>query len=1244
GNHLVGDVTGDGNLDVVISETALASPDFEAATHTIRVYPGNGDGTFGAEQAIASEGGETSLQQIADVNGDGRFDVIVTDSADGSIAGYYPQQAAGTLGGRVGLPLDFALLNALRVADINGDDLPDLVTSTFSSSFRPSVSWRAGLGAGDFGPAINIASYDSYRSYNDVQVVDLDGDSDLDVIRIGDLLDDETGPVAVYLNQTGENPMLLVPPASGRYLAGDFLELGVHFGFPIEVTGTPRLALEVGSEVVYADYVSGSGNSTLTFHFEVTATDVDLDGVQLASNLIDLNGGALTAPLGGDAVLEFPSLQFDGVTVNGAGPLVQMVSRLDDTPTTEGTVRFAVQFAEDVTDVDVSDFAARMTEGDLAGATVDSVTGSGSLYEVTVSTGTGSGALGLSVLEAATIHDLDGDVLGKGYAGGEVYTVRQQPIGDIDTYYVDGHADFRPVYTNGEFSYVWHDGQTAISSDEIITYLDSTAIVNRGSSSDFDFIGVDAGQPFYLSNASGNIATVPFLGLSTVGVGFDTFADVLGYGRGHLTFQMVGMRSSSGGDFSFYSTLSSGPEVSMATSDGIDSNDQITLPVELHGHFNSAFSKPGTYEIDIVISGYLDNNGNGVYDPIVDEYTESGVQTMVFHVDTLGAMADTFTTFEGETLDGDVSLNDDWHESMGDYTASIETDVANGALTLNTDGSFTYEPNEGFEGQDSFTYRVTNERGAFTIATATIGVTANRLVPFALPEYHGGEFSTGSYGQVTGDFNSDGNVDLIVAGTGENALTYMQGNGDGTFQPEHLLNADSGVRSQGVTGVDYDGDGDTDVLAYEFNDATQSEGANEGTITLYRNDGDANFTREVVFDGLIQGYWIDAGDLNGDGLVDVAYGAYRYDFDTRTIIAEKAVLLQQNDGSLDDKTVLTDEYYGELVIEDVDGDGNLDIVSTGNVFDSSTFTSTAYLQIFAGNGDGTFNAPQDVSSNAAPNIHQVIDLNGDGLKDLLVEDRGADSHVGYYPQQADGSFGERVTLTPGYLYSQVNVAADINVDDLPDIVSYGYAGGYKVIWSPNLGGGVFGDSILLSSNMSNGGLHIADVDNDTYPDIINAGSVSATRPAPISVFINKTDEDPMVLVPPAARTRIDGDPIDLQVYFGFPIEVTGTPRIALQVGENTVYADYVSGSGTPFLDFRYTVAETDIDLDGVQLVSNLIDLNGGTLTDPMGGDAVLEFPNIVFDGVTVNAVGALVRGITRLDTTPTDVDSVRFEV
>ena len=81
--------------------------------------------------------------------------------------------------------------------------------------------------------------------------------------------------------------------------------------------------------------------------------------------------------------------------------------------------------------------------------------------------------------------------------------------------------------------------------------------------------------------------------------------------------------------------------------------------------------------------------------------------------------------------------------------------------------------------------------------------------------------------------------------------------------------------------------------------------------------------------------------------------------------------------------------------------------------------------------------------------------------------------------------------------------------------------------------------------------------------------------------------------------------------------VTGTPRIAVDVGGNQRFANYTSGTGTNALTFTLSPAIGDIDLDGVTL-SSPIDLNGGTIKDAIGNDATLTFipPNTA--GIKIN--------------------------
>jgi hypothetical protein len=67
-------------------------------------------------------------------------------------------------------------------------------------------------------------------------------------------------------------------------------------------------------------------------------------------------------------------------------------------------------------------------------------------------------------------------------------------------------------------------------------------------------------------------------------------------------------------------------------------------------------------------------------------------------------------------------LANDSSNGGGPMSAVLITGVSHGALTLNSDGSFTYSPNPGFSGADGFTYRAVNASGPGNIATVSLTV------------------------------------------------------------------------------------------------------------------------------------------------------------------------------------------------------------------------------------------------------------------------------------------------------------------------------------------------------------------------------------------------------------------------------------------------------------------------------------------------------------------------------------------
>ena len=91
------------------------------------------------------------------------------------------------------------------------------------------------------------------------------------------------------------------------------------------------------------------------------------------------------------------------------------------------------------------------------------------------------------------------------------------------------------------------------------------------------------------------------------------------------------------------------------------------------------------------------------------------------------ATTDAYSTDEDTTLTVDAPgvLSNDTDADDDPLRADVVDDVANGTLTLNADGSFTYTPNANFNGSDSFTYKA-NDGGADTIAT-TVSIQVNAI-------------------------------------------------------------------------------------------------------------------------------------------------------------------------------------------------------------------------------------------------------------------------------------------------------------------------------------------------------------------------------------------------------------------------------------------------------------------------------------------------------------------------------------
>lgn len=204
----IADVNGDGKPDIVVANQCQNAYDCSSPS-SVGVLFGNGDGTFQPAVTYDSGGYGASSLVVTDVNGDGDPDIVVGNCGPqggcgtGSI-GILLGNGDGTFQSVTTYGVGGSVVGSVAAADVNGDGRVDLMVPTTCQSYPACVSVLLGNGDGTFQPA---STYSSIGYGGSVAIADVNGDGKLDLVVAGGLSFGAVGILMGNGDGTFESPV-----------------------------------------------------------------------------------------------------------------------------------------------------------------------------------------------------------------------------------------------------------------------------------------------------------------------------------------------------------------------------------------------------------------------------------------------------------------------------------------------------------------------------------------------------------------------------------------------------------------------------------------------------------------------------------------------------------------------------------------------------------------------------------------------------------------------------------------------------------------------------------------------------------------------------------------------------------------------------------------------------------------------------------------------------------------------------
>lgn len=325
---------------------------------------------------------------------------------------------------------------------------------------------------------------------------------------------------------------------------------------------------------------------------------------------------------------------------------------------------------------------------------------------------------------------------------------------------------------------------------------------------------------------------------------------------------------------------------------------------------------------------------------------------------------------------------------------------------------------------------------------------------------------------ASGDIDSDGDVDLVMAEVWDDRIVLFFNNGNGNFTvgPAYTV-ANSPYQ---LILRDINNDHWLDIAIANQNYDINGSFTTGNSISVLLNQGGGVFGPRQDYGTGVADRSIAMADLDNDGDLDLVTASYRNDL---------TVLFNQGNGTFGPETKYARPQSSSVTIADVNGDQKPDFAVTNGPAGTAS--------IFFNNGNGLF-AREDVyditpTSAADRSIHtsDFADLDGDGDLDWVVASWGTDKLYFLY-NDGDGNFTPYMDC--GIARPQFVYLRDFNKDELLDVIAVNHHSSIYNSVSILLGlpDGTFTQPVVVPMGNAAMELTLGDFNGDTNLDVATA--------------------------------------------------------------------------------------------------------------------------------------------------------------